>query len=109
MPRKHAQITEEKTAKMYEDVLDRLGSRNEETSKRLDGKTSKQQSRPGVKSSTKKAAEQPRLKRTFYLRHAAVLAIEKLQSSEFEMTGKKPELSEIVERAIQALAKQSNI
>lgn len=101
MTRKRARVTEEGTARMYEDVLDRLESKNEETSKHSNGGTSRQQKAT--------IASKPRLKRTFYLPHEVVVAVEKLQGREFEETGKKPELSEIVERAILLLAKHSNI
>ncbi len=46
--------------------------------------------------------KQQRIKATFYINPEDVLAIDELQSSEFRQTGKKPERSEIVSRAIQA-------
>ena len=57
------------------------------------------------KPSTKRA----RIKATFYLYPDDILAIDYMQIEEFKQTGKKPERSEVVSRAIQALKKQSNI
>lgn len=42
-----------------------------------------------------------RIKSTFYLEPEDVLAIDQLQSEEFRRSGKKPERSELVSRAIQ--------
>ena len=47
-----------------------------------------------------------RIKATFYLNPEDVLAIDSMQSEEFRQTGKKPERSEIVSRAIQAFKEQ---
>ncbi len=49
----------------------------------------------------------PRIKATFYLHPEDILAIDSLQSEEFKGTGKKPERSEIVSRAIQLLRNQT--
>lgn len=46
-------------------------------------------------------SRQRRIKATFYLNPEDVLAIDEMQSNEFRRTGKKPERSEIVSRAIQ--------
>ena len=51
-------------------------------------------------------ARQPRIKATFYLYPEDVLAIDEMQSNEFRHTGKKPERSHVVSRAIQALREQ---
>jgi hypothetical protein len=45
-----------------------------------------------------------RIKATFYLNPEDILAIDGMQSDGFRQTGKKPERSEIVSRAIQALS-----
>ena len=50
--------------------------------------------------------KQRRIKATFYLTPDDVLAIDGMQSEEFRQTGKKPERSHIVSRAIQALKAQ---
>ena len=49
-----------------------------------------------------------RIKATFYLNPEDVLAIDEMQSDEFRRLGKKPERSEIVSRAIQALKEQQD-
>lgn len=61
-----------------------------------------------TKHQEKTTAKQQRIKATFYLNPEDVLAIDSMQSEEFRQTGKKPERSEIVSRAIQAL-KQQNV
>ena len=48
-----------------------------------------------------------KLKRTFYLEPGAVVALSELQTEEFRRTGRKPELSELVTRAIRGLQKVS--
>jgi hypothetical protein len=52
------------------------------------------------------SAKRHRIKATFYLNPEDVLAIDEMQSDEFRRAGKKPERSEIVSRAIQALKEQ---
>ena len=52
------------------------------------------------------APKMPRVKATFYITPDDVLAIDALQSEEFRQTGKKPERSEIVSRAIQTYKRQ---
>jgi len=49
-------------------------------------------------------SEQPRVKATFYLSREDVLVIDRLQSTVFMQTGKKPERSLIVSQALQLLA-----
>ena len=51
-------------------------------------------------------AKPPRIKATFYLEQADILAIDQMQMQEFAATGKKPERSQLVSRAIQVLLKQ---
>ena len=53
-----------------------------------------------------KGSKRHRIKATFYLNPEDVLAIDGMQSDEFRRTGKKPERSEIVSRAVQALKEQ---
>ncbi len=66
------------------------------------------QSADGTKVTEKQTAKRSRIKATFYLNPDDVLAIDHMQSEEFRQTGKKPERSEIVSRAIQALKEQSS-
>ena len=53
-------------------------------------------------------AKQQRVKATFYLEPADIMAIDQMQTQEFAATGKKPERSHVVSRAIQALFNQRN-
>ena len=55
-----------------------------------------------VKHPSRQAVKQQRIKATFYINPEDVLAIDEMQSNEFRRTGKKPERSDIVSRAIQA-------
>ncbi len=55
-----------------------------------------------------KAAKTQRIKATFYLEPADIVAIDRMQTEEFTRTGKKPERSHLVSRAIQALTKQQD-
>lgn len=49
-----------------------------------------------------------RIKATFYLEPDDILAIDSMQSQEFKKTGKKPERSEIVSRAIKLFKNQES-
>ena len=55
---------------------------------------------------TIKPAKLPRVKATFPLPPADIVAIDIMQTEEFKSIGKKPERSEIASRAIQSLFKQ---
>jgi hypothetical protein len=57
----------------------------------------------GQEHESSKGPKRHRIKATFYLNPEDVLAIDGMQSDEFRKTGKKPERSEIVSRAVQAL------
>ena len=59
-----------------------------------------------VKRPEQRTSKPNRIKATFYLNPEDVLAIDEMQSNEFRQTGKKPERSELVSRAIQALKEQ---
>jgi hypothetical protein len=56
----------------------------------------------------RRTRKQHRIKATFYLNPEDVLAIDEMQSNEFRRIGKKPERSEIVSQAIQALKQQDS-
>ena len=61
-----------------------------------------------VKHPSRQAVKQQRIKATFYINREDVLAIDEMQSNEFRRTGKKPERSDIVSRAIQAYKEQQD-
>jgi hypothetical protein len=50
-------------------------------------------------------ARGPKLKRTFYLDREKVVALSRIQADELQRTGHKPDLSELVNRAIRLLEK----
>lgn len=66
-----------------------------------------EQSAVDVNSPARPTVKRSRIKATFYLNPEDVLAIDSIQSEEFRQTGKKPERSEIVSRAIQAFKEQA--
>ena len=53
-----------------------------------------------------RSGKAPRTKATFYLHSEDILAIDYIQIDEFKKSGKKPERSEIVSKAVQLLRKQ---
>jgi len=55
-----------------------------------------------------KPAKPRRIKATFYLRPEDIIAIDEMQTKRFREHGKKPEKSELVSEAIQALSKALN-
>ncbi|MDQ3704979.1 MAG: hypothetical protein M3437_07120 [Chloroflexota bacterium] len=58
--------------------------------------------------SDSQTVKQPRVKATFYLNPEDIVAIDQMQTEDFKRTGKKPERSHIVSRAIQNLLRQQN-
>jgi hypothetical protein len=52
------------------------------------------------------AGQPVKLKRTFYLDRDSVVTLSELQAAEFRSTGQKPDLSELVIRAIQLLRRR---
>lgn len=95
---------------MYGDVLDRLTdrrpARQRDSSKT---KTSKSPDSQTSKSPDGQTSSHPKIKATFHLNVDDILVIDRLQSLEFSQTGKKPERSQIVARALQLLAKQHKV
>jgi hypothetical protein len=70
--------------------------------------TSRQSDVLTVKQLDSKPAKPRRIKATFYLRPEDIIAIDEMQTKRFREQGKKPEKSELVSEAIQALSKQLN-
>jgi hypothetical protein len=73
----------------------------------LDSQTAEQPTDQSAKQQDAQAAKPPRVKATFYLTAEDVIAIDTMQTNEFRSTGKKPERSELVSRAIQELFSRS--
>src|SRR5438270_13498523 len=61
-----------------------------------------------VKQLDSKPAKPRRIKATLYLYPEDIIAIDEMQTKRFREHGKKPEKSELVSEAIQALSKQVN-
>ncbi len=60
---------------------------------------------PEMDEPSRPSSKKKRIKATFYLEPEDILAIDHLQSEEFRETGKKPERSVLVSRAIQEYIK----
>jgi hypothetical protein len=84
---------------MYGDVLDRLSDR----------KPSRSRASKKARGSGGQASSPLRLKATFHLTVDDILVIDRLQSLEFSKTGKKPERSQIVSRALHLLARHHKV
>ncbi len=84
------------------------GEQDSQTSGRLDAQTLEQPDGQEASQPDGKTAKVQRIKATFYLEPADIVAIDHMQTKEFTRTGKKPERSQLVSRAIQALIKQQD-
>jgi hypothetical protein len=93
MPKRRAQITRQTAGEMYGDVIDRV--------------TAQAERRATLPPPEPEEPERPFLvKATVYLTVEDVLAIDRICSDEFRITGKKPRRSTVVSRAIQLLLAQ---
>jgi len=79
---------------------------NDQTAERSDARTLEQPDSQEFGRLDNKAAKTQRIKATFYLEPADIVAIDRMQTEEFTRTGKKPERSQLVSRAIQTLLRQ---
>ncbi len=75
-----------------------LFRRTDEAVPELDQPDSQTLGQPGTQT-----AKPQRIKATFYLTPEDIIAIDTMQTDEFRRTGKKPERSELVSRAIREL------
>ena len=73
-----------------------------------DTQASRQQDVLTVRQLDSQTAKPRRIKATFYLHPEDIIAIDEMQTKRFREHGKKPEKSELVSEAIQALSKQLN-
>lgn len=121
---RRAQVTTDNARRMYGDLLDRvIADREEEPEPPEDAEAQDaapppaQATRPlsaapsGARSAHASAQPEPeearpRVKATFYLHPEDVVTIDRIQMQEFLSTGKKPQRSEIVSRALQLLGAQ---
>jgi hypothetical protein len=79
-----------------------------QTVKQEDSLTSRQSDALTANQLDSKPAKPRRIKATFYLHPEDIIAIDEMQTKRFREHGKKPEKSELVSEAIQALSKQVN-
>ena len=79
---------------------------NSQPVERLDSQPVEYLDSQPTKQPASKTAKQQRIKATFYLSSADIIAIDKMQIARFEKNGKKPEKSELVSEAIQLLFSQ---
>ena len=79
-----------------------------QTVKQADSLTSRQSDVLTANQLDSRPAKPRRIKATFYLHPEDIIAIDEMQTKRFREHGKKPEKSELVSEAIQALSKQVN-
>ena len=108
---RRARLTPEDARDMYEDILDRVAAEREKAEEGAapdeEGKREEAEQETETTPQARRIGKLPeRVKATFYLRPEDIVAIDRIQSEEFLRTGKKPQRSEIVSRAIQLLAER---
>jgi hypothetical protein len=94
-----------KKPSVYSRALQEVQQAQQEQS---DGQTSRQSGVLTANQLDSKPAKPRRIKATFYLHPEDIIAIDEMQTKRFREHGKKPEKSELVSEAIQALSKQVN-
>ncbi len=113
---RRAKLTPENARDMYEDIIDRVvgdrgGADQPEPAQPEAQDSSQAPQSPRKRAGQKQPADQPetpprRIKATFYLTPRDIVTIDRIQTEEFLRTGKKPQRSEIVSRALQLLAER---
>ena len=91
-----------KKPSVYTRALQQVQQAQQDEQEQLDSQTVKQQNA----SPASQPAKPRRIKATFYLYPEDIIAIDEMQTQRFREHGKKPEKSELVSEAIQALSKQ---
>ena len=94
-----------KKPSVYSRALKQVQQAQQEQS---DSQTSRQSDVLTANQLDSKPAKPRRIKATFYLHPEDIIAIDEMQTKRFRDHGKKPEKSELVSEAIQALSKQVN-
>jgi hypothetical protein len=97
-----------KKPSVYSRALKQVQQAQHDEQEQPDSKTSSQSDVLTVKQLDSKQAKPRRIKATFYLRPEDIIAIDEMQTKHFREHGKKPEKSELVSEAIQALSKALN-
>ena len=97
-----------KKPSVYSRALTQVQQAQHDEQEQPASQTSRQSDVLTVKHLDSKPAKPRRIKATFYLRPEDIIAIDEMQTKRFREHGKKPEKSELVSEAIQALSKQLN-
>jgi|SRR6266705_2673959 len=97
-----------KKPSVYSRALKQVQQAQHDEQEQQASQTSSQSDVLTVKQPDSKPAKPRRIKATFYLRPEDIIAIDEMQTKRFREHGKKPEKSELVSEAIQALSKQLN-
>jgi hypothetical protein len=95
-----------KKPSVYSRALTQVQQAQHDAHGQSDSQTSKHSDVLTVKHLDSKPAKPRRIKATFYLRPEDIIAIDEMQTKRFREHGKKPEKSELVSEAIQALSKE---
>ena len=97
-----------KKPSVYSRALKQVQQAQHDEQEQPASQTSSQSDVLTVKQLDSKPAKPRRIKATFYLRPEDIIAIDEMQTKRFREHGKKPEKSELVSEAIQALSKALN-
>jgi len=97
-----------KKPSVYSRALKQVQQAQHDEQEQPASQTSRQSDVLTVKQLDSKPAKPRRIKATFYLRPEDIIAIDEMQTKRFREHGKKPEKSELVSEAIQALSKALN-
>ena len=97
-----------KKPSVYSRALQQVQHAEYDEQEQPDSQTSRQSEVLPAKHLDSKPAKPRRIKATFYLHPEDIIAIDEMQTKRFREHGKKPEKSELVSEAIQALSKQRN-
>ena len=97
-----------KKPSVYSRALQQVQQAEQDEQEQPASQTSRQAEVLPVKHLDSKPAKPRRIKATFYLHPEDIIAIDEMQTQRFREHGKKPEKSELVSEAIQALSKQRN-
>jgi hypothetical protein len=95
-----------KKASVYSRALQQVQqAQHNDEREQLDSQTVKQEDSSTARQLDSRPAKPMRIKATFYLHKEDIIAIDEMQTKRFREQGKKPEKSELVSEAIQALYK----
>jgi hypothetical protein len=97
-----------KKPSVYSRALHQVQQAQQDEQEQSASQTSRQSEVLTARQLDSQPAKPRRIKATFYLYPEDIIAIDEMQTKRFREHGKKPEKSELVSEAIQALSKQLN-